>query len=101
MFSCFYIRIDTNKGTIMAVSGPNLNILALQGQQIAATRAISTGSPGEPYGGGTAKNFFVNSSSKIPGETVGVNTAIGIGDEMNLSAQAGRASGTGRTLGIA
>ena len=101
MFSCFYIRIDTNKGIIMAVSGPNLNMFALQGAPIAATRAISTGSAGESYGGGAAKNFFVNSSSKIPGETVGINTAIGIGDEMNLSAQAGRAAGSGRTLCIA
>lgn len=50
---------------------------------------------GEPTGASEKSN---NPFSK---GTVGVNTNIGVGDMMNISAQAGKKAGVGKTLGFA
>ena len=103
MLSCFYICIDRNEGIIMALDVSKVNFLqqAMQPQQaqqartVQPTKAVGP-SFGQLTGGGLASNNQSGGQS-----TVGVNTKIGIGDEMFLPAQAGRQAGTGKTYGFA
>lgn len=81
----------------MSVDPLKLNLFGsasgLQG--VSPTKAVA-GQSSEGSGGtsSTSSNMFSDS-------TAGVNTNIGVGDTMNIPAQAGKKAGLGRTLGFA
>lgn len=80
----------------MAVEKLSSNLFnqALAMQAINPTKAVS----GQTYSG-TSENTM-SGNNPFSGETVGVNTNIGVGDVSYVSNQLGR-SGTARTLGFA
>lgn len=59
--------------------------------------------PTKAVGGQPTESSSGSSSNKNPfgGQTVGLNTNIGVGDTMNIAAQAGKKAGIGKTLGFA
>lgn len=61
----------------------------------AATKAVGGQLSGGSSGGQASGN------NPFSGSTVGINTNIGIGESMNIAAQAGKKPGIGRTLGFA
>lgn len=60
--------------------------------------------PAQSFGGEKTSGVTESKSSSnnpFGGETVGVNTNIGVGDEMSIAAQAGKKAGSGKTLAFA
>lgn len=85
----------------MAIESSKLNLFsqlsAFKG--IEPTKAVGGGSSSGEVGGSPAKTCSNNPFGES--KMVGVNTNIGVGDTMNIAAQAGKKPGIGRTLGFA
>lgn len=58
-------------------------------------------SGGSSYTSGNPFSSGALSGPSTPASTYGVNTNIGVGQSMNIAAQAGKPSGIGKTLGFA
>lgn len=80
----------------MAIDSTKLNLFS----QKPAVHGVGAIKSGENHSTGVSSGSSAG-NNPFGGNTVGVNTNIGVGDSMNIPAQAGKKAGLGRTLGFA
>lgn len=74
----------------------NVQNIFAQGTKFAGIKPIKAASSETSSGGGASAG-----SSKPSGNTIGVNTNIGVGESMFTAGQAGKPGGVARTLAFA
>lgn len=91
------MAIDSAKLNLFGQSsGFNVQPAVRQVRPVGEKKSPEVASGGSPFAATVSNSKLFNKD-----KTVGVNTNIGVGDKMNIPAQAGRKDGSGTTLAFA